>query len=200
MTFGGLRIGFDERVLRPRPWTLAQSQWAVELAGTVPDGPLLELCAGVGHIGLAAADRLGRELVLVDADPHACDLARLNAKAAGLVVDIRTGAVDDVLTPQELFPLILADPPWVRSDGTRRFPGDPLTAIDGGDDGLDVARTCVRVIGAHLEPRGAAVVQIGDLSQATVLGEHLGQHPELGLRVQEVRDPKGNGVLVLLTR
>ncbi|MGA8992804.1 MAG: methyltransferase, partial [Nocardioidaceae bacterium] len=67
MGFGGLAIAFDDRVLRPRPWTLAQSAWAAELAATVPAGPALELCSGAGHIGLAFAATSGRRLVMVDA-------------------------------------------------------------------------------------------------------------------------------------
>ena len=31
MDFGRLRIAFDDRVLRPRPWTAAQSEWAAEI-------------------------------------------------------------------------------------------------------------------------------------------------------------------------
>jgi methylase of polypeptide subunit release factors len=199
MTFGPLRIRFDDRVLRPRPWTLAQSQWAAELGDALPDGPVLELCAGVGHIGLALATALPRHTVLVDADPHACELARANAGAAGLSdrVEVRVGAVDEAVKPEERFALILADPPWVRSDGTEAFPEDPLRAIDGGDDGLDVARTCVRVIGAHLAGGGAAVLQLGEQTQAVSLAE-LAQR--VGLRVVEVRDPEANGVLVLLER
>jgi release factor glutamine methyltransferase len=199
LTFGPLQIRFDDRVLEPRPWTLAQSLWAIELSGTLPDGPVLELCAGVGHIGLALAAAVPRHLLLVDADPHACDLARANAEAAGLAdrVEVRTGAVDEALEPAERFALILADPPWVRSDGTDAFPDDPLDAIDGGDDGLDVARTCVRVIGQHLAAGGAAIVQLGERAQAASLDEPLSN---AGLRVVEVRDPEANGVLVLLER
>jgi release factor glutamine methyltransferase len=200
MTFGQLRISFDDRVLRPRPWTLEQSQWAVELSGTLPDGPVLELCAGVGHIGLALAAAVERDSVLVDADPHACHLARANAEAAGLAdrVEVRARAVDEALEPAERFALILADPPWVRSDGTDAFPDDPLRAIDGGDDGLDVARTCVRVIGAHLADGGAAILQLGELAQVASLAEEVSAR--VGLRVVEVRDPDANGVLVLLAR
>src|SRR5436189_110702 len=51
---GGLVFLHDERVLSPRPWTEAQSAWARELLEVVPDGPVLELCSGVGHIGLLA--------------------------------------------------------------------------------------------------------------------------------------------------
>jgi release factor glutamine methyltransferase len=201
MTFGPLEIRFDDRVLRPRPWTLEQARWAVELSSDVPDGPVAELCAGVGHIGLALAVEVPRELVLVDTDPRACELASANAEAAGLTdrVDIRTAEVDAALRPEERFALMLADPPWVRSDGTDEFPDDPVGAIDGGDDGLDLVRTCLRVIGEHLVPGGVAILQLGDRAQAQAVADHLERHPGLGLRVADLRNPDANGVLVLLT-
>ena len=83
MTFGPLVVAFDERVLRPRPWTLLQASWAAELAVGAPAGPILELCSGAGHIGQAAAVLSGRGLVQVDVDPHACALAEANAAAIG---------------------------------------------------------------------------------------------------------------------
>ena len=57
--FGPLDIEYDERVLEPRAWTLAQSEWAAQLLTGAGDEPLLELCAGAGQIGLAAAEREG---------------------------------------------------------------------------------------------------------------------------------------------
>ena len=65
------------------------------------------------------------------------------------------GRISDVLAPGERFPLIIADPPWVRRAETRRFPEDPLLAIDGGDDGMSVVRECLAAIAAHLAPAGS---------------------------------------------
>ena len=201
MTFGNLEIRFDDRVLRPRPWTQAQSEWAAELAATVPDGPLLELCAGVGHLGLLLTSLTDRELVMIDADETACEFARANARAAGLEsrVEVRHGPVDALLDPAERFALMLADPPWVPSRDTARYPEDPGFAIDGGPDGLSVARTCVEVTARHLYPGGAAVLQLGDEGQASRLDDELAARSGDGLRVVEVRTvPGANGVLVKL--
>lgn len=202
MRFGSLDIRFDDAVLRPRPWTIAQSLWAAELSAKAPQGSVLELCTGVGQIGLELASRVSRQFVLVDVDQHACGYARDNAKAAGLAerVDVRSGPMDAVLVPDEQFALILADPPWVRADETARFPLDPLLAIDGGHDGLRVARICIDVIGKHLVPGGAAIIQLGDAGQAEEMKDHLEASPHLCLRVEEVRAYDGDGVLVLLAR
>jgi len=169
--FGSLTIAFDDRVLRPREWTAAQSEWAADLMATAPGGTVLELCAGAGHIGLLAVAQTGRRLLCVDANPVACDYARANALAAGLaeLVEVREARLQEALAPDEMFPVVIADPPWVPREQTGRFPEDPLTAIDGGDDGLDVARACLSVIDDHLAPGGSAVLQVGTRAQADAL-------------------------------
>lgn len=199
--FGGLDIAFDDRVLRPRDWTLAQSEWASELLHASGSGPVLELFAGVGHIGLAAVADTDRELVLVDLNPAAIELARRNVEAAGLAaqVSLREGRIDEVLRLGETFPLIIADPPWVPTAGIGEFPEDPSIAIDGGTDGLDLARTCCAVIDQHLAEDGSAIVQLGTVEQAEVLDDHLARELGSTLRVVETRQFE-RGVLIQLTR
>jgi release factor glutamine methyltransferase len=203
MRFGHLVVRFDAHVLQPRPWTQTQSRWAAELATGLPPGPYLELCAGVGHIGLLLASLVPRDLVLVDGDQRACEHARANALAAALPVrvDVRHGPIDAVLEPEERFALILADPPWVASGETWRFPDDPLFAIDGGADGLAVARVCVEVIADHLDDRGTGILQLGDEEQVARLAAHLASRSGRPLAIAEVRAaPDANGVLVRIVR
>jgi methylase of polypeptide subunit release factors len=197
---GGLDIAFDDRVLRPRAWTSAQSQWAAELLDHAPPGPVLELCTGAGHIGLLTIVGNGRHLVAVDADPVACDYARRNAATAGLAerVEVRHAMLEDALAPDELFPVIVADPPWVPTARTTEFPEDPLTAIDGGTDGLAIARRCLEVARAHLVPGGAMLLQLGSLDQARELQDAVDEGT--GLAVTEVRRPAPNGVVVCVRR
>ena len=200
MTFGALTIAYDERVLRPREWTTAQSEWAADLMVTAPGGPVLELCAGAGQIGLLSVAISGRRLVCVDANGVACDYARANAVTAGLAdwVEVREARLEEAVADDERFPVVIADPPWVSHEETVRYPDDPLTAIDGGDDGLDVARACLRVIDTHLSPGGCAVLQLGTLAQAEILrGEPC--FTEGRLAMVEVRQ-EARGVLARIDR
>lgn len=159
--FGGLRIEYDERVLTPRPWTAEQSRWAADLIRHAPPGPVLELCSGAGQIGLLATRLAPRTLVCVDASPVACAYLRRNAAHARQRVDVREGLMDEVLQPDEEFAVVIADPPWVRREGVTQFPEDPVTAIDGGDDGLDLVRSCLDVVADHLVVAGSALLQVG---------------------------------------
>ena len=198
LDFGGLDITFDTRVLRPREWTTAQSIWAAELAAAFPDptGRILELCAGAGHIGLLAVATTRRPLVAVDINPAACDFVAHNARATGLadLVEVREGALSESVGAGERFAVVIADPPWVPRGETGRFPDDPVIAIDGGDDGLDLARSCVAVIGRHLLPGGSAVLQLGSVDQACALAPTVARS---GLDEVETRRHEG-GVLVRL--
>lgn len=181
---GGLPIAWDERVLEPRPWTAAQGRWAAELAVDLPSGPIVELCSGAGHIGLVAAHLSGRRLVCVDVSPAACAWTRHNADALGLGdrVEVREGDLEVALHDEERVPLVVADPPWVVSDQVGRYPDDPVLAIDGGADGLDLARRCLAVADRHLREDGLLVLQLGDVAQVGVLEAHAMTHHALGLR------------------
>jgi release factor glutamine methyltransferase len=185
---GHLTVEYDDHVLRPRPWTAEQAQWAARLDD------------GVGHIGLLLANLVGRAVVLVDADPIACDHARRNAEVAGVDAEVRRAPLADALADDERFAVVLADPPWVPTGEVGRYPDDPVSAIDGGTDGLDVARACVEVMGRHLLPGGIGILQLGTLAQARALEAELREQPSAALRVVEVRDvARANGVLVRLT-
>jgi release factor glutamine methyltransferase len=199
-TFGHLEIEYDSDVLEPRAWTEHQSRWAATLLDELPAGDVLELCAGVGHIGLLAMAHSSRHLVQVDAGERACELARINAALAGAAaVEVRHSQLEEALRPEERFALVIADPPWVPSERTDDHPDDPLSAIDGGHDGLDLVRSCLEVIGRHLAPQGAAVLQVGDRGQTESVAEYVAERPHLGLRVDEHR-LFDDGALVHLVR
>ncbi len=196
--FGDLEILWDQRVLRPRPWTTAQSHWAAALAARCPEGPMLELCCGAGQIGLLAASLTGRPLIQVDRDPVAAAYVRRNAAATGLSSDVRVAAVSDALAPDEQFPLVVIDPPWVPSARVEDFPEDPVGAIDGGRDGSDQLVLGVGVALRHLHPDGHVVIQVGhpeqvDIVRALLDGLGGGDSP---WSVIEVRDYLPGGLLI----
>lgn len=197
MTFGPLCVTFDEGVLEPRPWTLAQATWAAELVATVPPGTILELCAGAGHIGQAAAALTGRALVQVDVDPHACGLAEANAAAnlPGGDVQVRCGDLDDALAPAECFPLVLADPPYLPSSEADDWPEDPPLAVDGGRDGLALPRRCVATAGRHLADGGVVLLQALGRSQVLRLAADVAA---AGLQVADLREIDERRAVALL--
>ncbi|MDO9377647.1 MAG: RsmD family RNA methyltransferase [Nocardioidaceae bacterium] len=197
LAFDGLEIAWDERVLEPRPWTVAQPHWLAELAVDAPPGRALELFSGAGHMGLALARATGRPTVLADLNPVACDFIRANAEAAGLVVEVRHAAVGRTVLEGETFALALVDPPWVATADLTQFPEDPVLAIDGGHDGLALAREAVGVVSRCLAPGGHAVLQMGHPEQVDELWRTIGDAAG-DLELVTVRDHRPGGVLAHL--
>lgn len=187
--FGPVTVRWEGDVLEPRPWTIAQAEWVSELATTAPSGPVLELFAGVGHIGLAVAVLSGRHVVQGELEEEACAWAKRNAADNGLAerVELRCGDAAEVLHAHERFPLVLADPPYIPSGEVDRFPGDPPVAIDGGDDGLDLVRLALRIGADHLAEGGSLVLQIRNEQQAKEVEAWLHDGSGPPLHVVEVR-------------
>jgi methylase of polypeptide subunit release factors len=197
-----LVIRYDERVLTPRPWTLMQSLWAAELAAQAAAGSILELCAGAGQIGLAAAALTGRGLVQVEADPVAAAYARANAAAAGRdsQVEVRTARIQTALAADERFSIILADPPYLLTTDVAQWPNDPVAAIDGGADGLDLTRLCLQVASAHLTRGGVMLLQVAGEPQARAVVAALRTTANLDLIHLETRHHDHARAVMLLTR
>ena len=139
---------------------------------------------------------------MVDLSESACTFARANASAAGLLgrVEIRQGPLESSVRAGERFSLVIADPPWVPSSQVGRFPDDPLTAIDGGDDGLGPTRSCLQVIDQHLDPAGCAVIQVGGPTHVQGIKDWLLSRPRVRLTVSDTRGFGDRGTLVLLRR
>jgi release factor glutamine methyltransferase len=182
-SIGGLSIAYDDRVLRPRAWTILQAEWAAEIARS-RSGPILELFAGVGHIGLVAARLAGRPLIQVDVDPVACGFAVENAWRAGMAhcVSVRCCANEHAVGEGERFSVVISDPPYLRSDEVAGH-DDPRGAVDGGPDGLGPARRSLHQIARRLPPGSIVLLQLrGDRQVRQLTGEQLRQFEVKGIR------------------
>ncbi len=200
--FGPLTVEYDERVITPRLWTLAQSEWAAELARDRSAGRLLELCAGAGHIGLAAAVLADCDLVQVELDPVAAGYAAANAERAGRSdrVEIRVAPLQSAVRADETFAVIVADPPYLPSRDVERWPDDPVLAIDGGADGLDIVRGCLQVAAEHLAPGGSLVLQVAGRTQAEQVERLIDTAPQSSLQVVELRETDAERAVMRIDR
>jgi methylase of polypeptide subunit release factors len=196
--FGGLRVPTSAAVIQPRSWTVAQSTWAAELAPVCPPGPVLELFAGSGHIGLEASRRTGRSVVLVDLSAEACRLATETARVNGLDASVVNAGVSRDLCERTRPGLVLADPPYVPESEVGRFPSDPIDAIDGGPDGLSLVRAVLLAVHPALSPNVPLILQLRGLGQAAMVDRWLEARNALGMRIDEVRCFGTDRALVLI--
>jgi 16S rRNA (guanine966-N2)-methyltransferase len=96
----------------------AIAAWAGTAAGSAEESlaglAFCDLYAGSGAVGLEAASRGASPVLLVERDRRTAQLARDNAKALGLVVELVVSSVEQVLRrpPNQIFDVIFADPPY----------------------------------------------------------------------------------------
>jgi release factor glutamine methyltransferase len=169
--FHGLRITVRPGVFVPRRRTEFLVDVAVSLAP--PDPVVLDLCCGSGALGAAfAAATRPRELHAADVEPAAVECARVNVPG-----QVYLGDLYDAL-PGSLrgrVDVLLANVPYVPSDAVSTMPPEarlhePLSALDGGADGLDLARRVAAGAPDWLAPGGVLLVESSE-RQAPVATE-----------------------------
>src|SRR4029079_9706362 len=125
------------------------------------------LGTGTGAILLALLHELPAAFgVGTDISLDALRTARRNAADLGLASRAAFVACNYAATLAGPFDLIVSNPPYVRSAdidglGPEVRDHDPLTALDGGADGLDAYRALVPQAAERLAPGGALVVEGG---------------------------------------
>jgi release factor glutamine methyltransferase len=175
--FCGLRIVVDPGVFVPRRRTellVSQAAACVARSGAV----VVDLCCGSGAVGAALAAVLDRpQIYAVDIDPVAVACARRNLEPVG-------GRVfeGDLYEPlpaslRSRVDLLVANTPYVPSDSVAMMPPEardhePLVALDGGADGLDVQRTVAAQAATWLAPGGHLLIETSE-KQAPHLVEAL---------------------------
>lgn len=157
--FRGLRIAVEPGVFVPRRRTEFLVEQAVALALEAP--VVVDLCCGSGAVGAALAAALpGVELHAADVDPAAVRCARRNVGAGAHVYE---GDLFEAL-PRALrgrVGILAANVPYVPSGEVGLLPPEardhePLVALDGGGDGLDVLRRVAGEAPRWLAPGGVS--------------------------------------------
>jgi release factor glutamine methyltransferase len=164
--FCGLRVAVDPGVFVPRRRTEFLAREAAALAR--PGSVVVDLCCGSGAVGAVLAAALdGIELHAADIDPAAVRCARRNLAAAGHVYE------GDLFAPlpatlRGRIDVLVANVPYVPTDEVSLLPAEarihePLVALDGGHDGLDILRRVADAAPQWLAPGGHLLVESSEL-------------------------------------
>lgn len=163
--FMGLRFSVDKRVLIPRQDTETLAESAIIALRGMKKPRVLDLCTGSGAIGISIKTLIpSAEVTLADVSRDALDVAHKNAHDLNADVDIRHGDLFKAVG-RDQFDLIASNPPYIpRSDIDalqKEVQYEPLLALDGGEDGLDVYRRIAKEAPAHLKPEGYVYLEVG---------------------------------------
>ncbi|MGV9284060.1 putative protein N(5)-glutamine methyltransferase [Streptomyces sp. NPDC003730] len=168
--FRGLRITVAPGVFVPRRRT--EFLVSEALAHAPRAGVVVDLCCGSGAVGAALAAALDRpEVHAADVDPAAVRCARGNLAGAG--GRVYTGDLFDALpgTLRGRVEILAANVPYVPTGEVALLPAEardhePLVALDGGADGLDVLRRVASAAPGWLAPGGCLLVETSERQAA----------------------------------
>ena len=179
--FAGLRFEVGPGVLIPRHdsevlvWTAAKwldRFWAEE-EGTALTA--LDLCTGSACLAIALCQALREHqpeldltVIATDRDATALDWARRNVERHGLEGVVRLEEADLMPSDRGLCArLVLCNPPYIAHAALRGLEPsvrdfEPLTALDGGPDGLDFYRRLAEELPPYLAADALVLVEHGE--------------------------------------
>jgi ribosomal protein L3 glutamine methyltransferase len=168
----GVPFYCNEQSIVPRSW-IAELITEGALEAWLPaDGRALDLCTGNGSLAVLLA------LSCPDIHVSACDISSPALAVAARNLD-RHGLSNqielfhgDLWSPLpdpidgNRFDLIVCNPPYVNAASMRTLPAEyhaePVIALAGGEDGMDLIRKIIANAPDYLSERGALVLEIGN--------------------------------------
>jgi release factor glutamine methyltransferase len=166
--FCGLRVRVAAGVFVPRRRTELLVREALDLVRE--ESVVVDLCCSSGAVGLAiarGAAGLGVDVHCADIDPAAVQCARQNMADVGGHVHV--GDLYAAL-PSELrgrVDVLVVNAPYVPTEAVALMPPEarlhePLVALDGGADGLDVQRRVIAGAAEWLAPGGHVLIETSE--------------------------------------
>src|SRR6056297_2696708 len=167
--FFGLPFDVDGRVLVPRPNTEALVEEVLKhISGkstTRKDLKVLDLGTGTGCIAITLKHlRPQLRITAVDISKSALAVCALNSRH--LLTEPLTLIESNLFSNvNDTFDIIVSNPPYLTSRETaqmqeRHWP-EPMTALEGGQDGLDTIRILINKGYDHISEEGALFLEAG---------------------------------------
>jgi release factor glutamine methyltransferase len=173
--FWGLHFFVEKGVLIPRPDTETLVATLLALIPNVEfEGRVADLGTGSGAILLSILSELPHfKGVGVDKNDTALKIAQKNAENLGFSERVQFKKSDWLDGVDETFHVIVSNPPYIETSTIQGLMEDvkayePVSALDGGEDGLECYRSLLKSAYDKLEKGGLLLLEIGYNKKETV--------------------------------
>lgn len=176
-SFYGLDFEVARGVLIPRPETELLVELALEMIQGTGAPSICDVGTGSGCIAITLLhERKDAYAVSIDISAAAIEIAKRNAlrhQVESRLTFVHANCFSSLSPAEFSFDLIVSNPPYLAetdfADLQREVRDhEPLEALAGGQDGLDVVRRLLRESGAFLKPGGHLLIEIGFNQSAAV--------------------------------
>ena len=165
-------------VLIPRPDTEILVQAVLDEVREIDSPQILEIGTGSGAIAVALAkENPAARILATDTDSTALRIAERNAEGAAASQSIEFAMSDlfESIDPDRTFHVICSNPPYIPTADIGSLQPEirnhePIRALDGGDDGLDIIRRIAAQAKGYLKPRGALLIEFGEGQEEAMRG------------------------------
>ncbi|MDO5555519.1 MAG: peptide chain release factor N(5)-glutamine methyltransferase [Clostridia bacterium] len=169
--FMGLSFLVNEDVLIPRPDTEILVEEVLNIIKVEQKNKVLDLCTGSGAIGISIAKYVqNAKVTLLDISNKALKVAKVNYINNILPVEssrikiIKSNLFSEI-NEQNKFDIIVSNPPYIKTSVIytleKQVQKEPLIALDGGAQGLDIYKKIIKEAYKYLVDDGYLCLEIG---------------------------------------
>ena len=196
----------DENVLIPRPDTEILVSKAIEYIKKENLNSIIDLCTGSGAIGISIIKNTENTNVeLIDISNAALNVARRNSRLNNVDESRIKFTLSDLLSQKinEIenikVDMIVSNPPYIKTKDIASLDEsvkkEPLIALDGGNDGMDIYRRIIEEAKKVLKPSGYLLFEIG-YDELDSMKKILANNSEYML-IESIKDYGGNDRVVV---
>lgn len=162
--FYGIDFMVSPAVLIPRPETELLVENALAWLSAHPGGSMADVGTGSGCIAVSVARNCAEvEIYATDCSSKALRIASINSKNYGYENRIHMWHGDLLSAVNFKFDLVCANLPYIPSSTVKALDvalHEPLSALDGGEDGLDLIRRLLADSPRWMAPGGLMLLEI----------------------------------------
>lgn len=180
--FYSLDFEVNRDVLIPRPDTEVLVMTFQELAKGLESPLCVDVGTGSGCVAIACVKHHPTaKFISIDLSEKALAVARRNIEKHKFTerIETRQGSLLDPMKPGEQPVFIVSNPPYIPTAEIETLDKDvrdyePVSALDGGPDGLELVRELLRQAAGVIAPEGYILIEIGHDQAIKLKAEYEG--------------------------
>lgn len=170
--FYGFTFKVDKNVLIPRPETEELVMHAIKVIDN--SSKVLDVCTGSGAIAITVNKKTGAKVTALDYYSSALAVASENARLLNANVTFIESDMFSAVNGE--YDVIISNPPYIEKADLENLQAEvlyePITALDGGDDGLDFYKILSKNSHRFLKENGYLFLECG-INQANLITKLL---------------------------
>ena len=193
----------NSNVLIPRVDSEILVEKAISYVNNEKCNTMLDMCTGSGCLGISIAKNSDiKHVDLIDISEDALLVTSKNIKGNGVEDKcniIKSDLFSKLKDSNIKYDMIVSNPPYINSDVIltldESVKKEPVIALDGGKDGMDLYRKILKEAREYLNDKGIIIFEIG-YDQLSKIQSEIKKYKEYSI-IESIKDYGGNDRVVI---